>query len=42
MFPSIEAELTRFAAQDGTIVFLLFTAAQETLQLYLLGTGFFH
>jgi hypothetical protein len=35
VWPSIEAELTRFASQDHTMIFLLFTVLQITLELVL-------
>jgi hypothetical protein len=36
VIPSIEAELVRFATQDKTMIFLMFAALQEILQLFLL------
>jgi Zn-dependent protease with chaperone function len=36
MIPSIEAELVRFASQDMTVVFLMFTVAEELLQIVLI------
>lgn len=36
MLPSIEAELARFASQDRTLVFLMFTVIQEIVQIVLL------
>lgn len=39
--PSIEAELSRFANQDHTLVFLIFTAIQCIIQQLLLAARFF-
>jgi len=42
MLPSVEAELARFASQDRTLVFLMFTVVQEILQLILLTSRLIH
>jgi Zn-dependent protease with chaperone function len=36
IIPSIEAELARFATQDRTMIFLMFAALQEIIQLLIL------
>jgi len=38
MLPSVEAELARFASQDRTLVFLMFTVVEEIFQIVLLAT----
>jgi len=39
LLPSIEVELTRFAKQDVTVIFLLFSAVQVIFQQVLLASG---
>ena len=42
MLPSVEAELARFASQDRTLVFLMFTVVEEIFQLILLKSLLIH